>query len=193
MSRYIVWMLGAGGSGKSEIGARLSQCKQASAHHISAGQLLRDAVSSGKHARIESMLSSGQIVPSSVTVSLLDECMAAKRRQRREMSNLLFLIDGFPRNEENREAFVSELGVDCDATLLFDCDYEVLRKRLRARGRHDDSDGIVQRRFDVFERETMPVVQHYERLGRLARIDANQTIEQVYSDACQVLTSIVAE
>lgn len=47
---------------------------------------------------IQSMIKEGKIVPSEVTIKLLQRAIL-------EDSNDKFLIDGFPRNEENRVAF----------------------------------------------------------------------------------------
>lgn len=47
---------------------------------------------------IQNMIKEGKIVPSEVTIKLLQRAME-------ESGNDKFLIDGFPRNEENRAAF----------------------------------------------------------------------------------------
>ena len=47
---------------------------------------------------IENMINEGKMVPSEVTIKLLQQAM-------QESGNDKFLIDGFPRNEENRVAF----------------------------------------------------------------------------------------
>lgn len=47
---------------------------------------------------IQNMITEGKIVPSEVTIKLLQRAM-------QESENDKFLIDGFPRNEENRAAF----------------------------------------------------------------------------------------
>lgn len=47
---------------------------------------------------IQNMIKEGKIVPSEVTVKLLQRAIT-------ESDNDKFLIDGFPRNEENRAAF----------------------------------------------------------------------------------------
>ena len=44
------------------------------------------------------MIKDGKIVPSEVTIKLLEKAIL-------EIENDKFLIDGFPRNEENRAAF----------------------------------------------------------------------------------------
>ena len=67
---------------------------------------------------VAEMIQQGQIVPSEVTVGLLGDAMKASGKER-------FLIDGFPRNEENRGAFEKVMGYDCDFVLFFDCPEEV--------------------------------------------------------------------
>lgn len=47
---------------------------------------------------IQNMIKEGKIVPAEVTIKLLQRAMI-------ENENHKFLIDGFPRNEENRAAF----------------------------------------------------------------------------------------
>ena len=47
---------------------------------------------------IQDMIKEGKIVPSEVTIKLLQNAME-------QSGNDKFLIDGFPRNEENRAAF----------------------------------------------------------------------------------------
>ena len=47
---------------------------------------------------IQDMIKEGKIVPSEVTIKLLEKAME-------QSENDKFLIDGFPRNEENRAAF----------------------------------------------------------------------------------------
>lgn len=56
---------------------------------------------------IQNMIKDGKIVPSEVTVKLLQRAML-------ESSNDKFLIDGFPRNEENRAAFESVVSLYYD-------------------------------------------------------------------------------
>ena len=47
---------------------------------------------------IQNMIQEGKFVPSEVTIKLLQQAM-------QQSGNDKFLIDGFPRNEENRAAF----------------------------------------------------------------------------------------
>lgn len=72
--------------------------------HLSAGDLLRAHMKSGSPDgnMVAEMIKDGQIVPSHVTISLLQKAMAESGQDK-------FLIDGFPRNDENRNAFKQQV------------------------------------------------------------------------------------
>jgi UMP-CMP kinase len=55
---------------------------------------------------IDSIIKEGKIVPSEITVKLLQEAMIKSENDK-------FLIDGFPRNEENRDAFENVVSSLC--------------------------------------------------------------------------------
>ncbi|RVW37718.1 UMP-CMP kinase 3 [Vitis vinifera] len=81
-----------------------SQCplivKQFRLTHLSAGDLLQAEIELGSEngKMIQDYKKEGKIVPSEVTVKLLQQAMQGS-------TNNKFLIDGFPCNEENRTAF----------------------------------------------------------------------------------------
>lgn len=60
---------------------------------------------------IQNMIKEGKIVPSEVTIQLLQRAMQESGKDK-------FLIDGFPRNEENRAAFET---VVSPYTIVFTC------------------------------------------------------------------------
>jgi UMP-CMP kinase len=68
------------------------------------------------------MIKNGQIVPSEITVGLLQKAME-------ESGKSVFLIDGFPRNDENRERFETQTGMMPKMVLFFDCSEEVMTAR----------------------------------------------------------------
>jgi UMP-CMP kinase len=37
-------------------------------------------------------------------------------------------------------------------------------------GRDDDNVETIRRRFEVFQESTLPVIQHYEKIGKLRRV-----------------------
>lgn len=92
--------------------------------HLSAGDLLRAHMKSGSPdgEMVAAMIAQGQIVPSSVTVGLLRDAMAASGRDR-------FLVDGFPRNVENRDAWEVHAGFDAEFVLFYDVAEDVMEAR----------------------------------------------------------------
>ena len=177
----IVFVLGGPGSGKGTQSAKLVE--EFGVVHLSAGDLLRAHMKSGSKDgnMVAEMIKNGQIVPSHVTVSLLEQAMAQNMK---EKGIRKFLIDGFPRNEENRASFEKQTSITPKFILFFDCSEEVMQERLlgRQEGRTDDNIETIRKRFRVFKESSMPVVEYYEKQGKVARINAERSPEDIYND-----------
>ncbi|XP_009339867.2 UMP-CMP kinase 3 isoform X2 [Pyrus x bretschneideri] len=171
----VVFVLGGPGSGKG------TQCANIVEHfgftHLSAGDLLRAEIKSGSEngTMISDMIKEGKIVPSEVTIKLLERAML-------ENGNDKFLIDGFPRNEENRAAFEDVAKIEPSFVLYFDCSEEEMERRLLGRneGREDDNVETIRKRFKVFQESSLPVIEYYNSKGKVQKIDARRPIEEVY-------------
>ena len=174
-NNHVVFVLGGPGAGKGTQCANI--VRDYNFTHLSAGDLLRAHMKSGTEDgnMVAQMIKDGKIVPSAVTVKLLLNAMADSKSNR-------FLIDGFPRNKENRDAWVSEAGYDCDFVLMYDCTEEVMLERLLGRneGRTDDNVESIKKRFVTFRESSVPVVEFYETLGKVRKVDAIATPEEVY-------------
>lgn len=177
----IVFVLGGPGSGKGTQSGKLVE--EFGVVHLSAGDLLRAHMKSGSKdgAMVADMIKNGQIVPSHVTVSLLEGAM---KKHWKEQGKKAFLIDGFPRNEENRSSFEKQTGMTPKFILFFDCSEEVMQERLLSRqeGRTDDNIETIRKRFGVFKGSSMPVVDYYAKQGKVATISAEKSPEDVYKD-----------
>lgn len=181
VSRSIVFVLGGPGSGKGTQCAKLVE--EFGIVHLSAGDLLRAHMKSGSldGNMVAQIIKDGQIVPSHVTISLLQKAMADSGQDR-------FLIDGFPRNDENRNAFEQQTGTEPDFVLFLDCPEQVMEKRLlgRQEGRTDDNIESIKKRFRVFLDSSMPVINHYEGKGKVRRFDATPPPEEVFKKVRQL-------
>ncbi|XP_042003160.1 UMP-CMP kinase 3-like isoform X2 [Salvia splendens] len=181
----VVFVLGGPGSGKG------TQCANIVQHfgytHLSAGDLLRAEQNSGSEngEMIKNMIKDGQIVPSEVTVKLLLWAME-------ESGNDKFLIDGFPRNEENRAAFESVTGIEPEFVLFFDCPEEEMEKRVlnRNQGRADDNIESIRKRFKVYTQSSLPVIEYYDSKGKVRKIDASKPVEEVFEAVKEFFTSL---
>mmetsp|Transcript_11713 Transcript_11713/g.8549 ORF Transcript_11713/g.8549 Transcript_11713/m.8549 type:complete len:122 (-) Transcript_11713:40-405(-) len=104
-----------------------------------------------------------------------------------------YLVDGFPRNQDNLQGWTEEMGelVETPAVLFFHADEAVLRERILKRsqnsGRNDDNEETLRKRLAVFENETMPIINHFDALGKVKKIDGTLEEEVVYKNVLSLL------
>ena len=65
-----------------------------------------------------------------------------------EINKEIFLIDGFPRNNDNLNGWNRQIGSKANvrSVLFFECPDEILVKRCLNRGRSDDNEKIILKR-----------------------------------------------
>ncbi|EGG23566.1 UMP-CMP kinase [Cavenderia fasciculata] len=185
----VVFVLGGPGSGKGTQCAKIVQ--EFGYVHLSAGDLLREEQASGSKNgdMIATMIKNGEIVPSVVTVNLL------KDRILRDPSKN-YLVDGFPRNEENNNSWTDNMKdiVDTKFVLFFDCPEQVMTERLLGRGvssgRTDDNLESIKKRFVTFNNQTKLVVDYYGKQSRVKIVDSNRHVDQVFDDVKKIFSSL---
>jgi len=181
----VLFILGPPGAGKG------TQCdnlvKEFDYMHISAGDCLREEKAkpdSPDAELINGIIKEGKLVPVEITLRLMKKKMDASSKTK-------FLIDGFPRNIDNKEGWEREIGeaVKLQGVINFECSEDILTERILERGktsgRSDDNLESLKKRFTTFYNETMPVVQWYEdnqaTTGvNVLRIDATKDKETVW-------------
>jgi len=154
--------------------------------HLSAGDLLRaeqDRTESEFGALIKDCIKNGSIVPMEVTVQLLENAMTETLAKSNSKKGK-FLIDGFPRKMDQALKF-EETVCPAKFVLFFDVPEEVMQKRLLKRGetsgRSDDNEESIKKRFKTFVETSMPVVEYYEKQGRVVKIKATAGPDEVYA------------
>ncbi|XP_015691347.2 UMP-CMP kinase 2-like [Oryza brachyantha] len=182
---FIAFVLGGPGSGKGTQCARIAS--DFGFAHLSAGDLLRHEISSGsdKGQMILDIIKEGRIVPSEITVELIRKAMETTDAKR-------VLIDGFPRCEENRIAFERITGTEPDLVIFFDCPEDEMVKRLlgRNQGRVDDNIETIKKRLKVFDNLNIPVVDYYSSRGKVHKIDATGTEEEIFGAVRNLFASL---
>eukprot|EP00915_Cephaloidophora_sp_WS-2016_P004194 GHVH01005640.1.p1 GENE.GHVH01005640.1~~GHVH01005640.1.p1 ORF type:complete len:195 (-),score=19.02 GHVH01005640.1:57-641(-) len=178
----VVFVLGGPGAGKGTF-SKLIQEKYGY-HHISAGDCLREEMAnpnSHEGASISKHIKEGTIVPVEVTCNLL----------KKKMKNLgwsceKFLIDGFPRNQNNLDGWNKIMGdeVEIRFCLSVTCPEEVMEKRLLQRGqtsgRTDDNIESIRKRFRTFNDETADIISHFADKGLCKTLVNESTIEEAW-------------
>ena len=70
-------------------------------------------------------------------------------------------------------------------TLFFDCPEDVMQERLinrgKTSGRSDDNPESIKKRFKTFIETSMPVVEYFEKEGKVEKVPATKSPEQVYA------------
>lgn len=171
---------------------------------MSAGDLLRkeqNTAGSEFGSLIDEHIRNGTIVPVKITCSLLENAMLEHMKLLAEnaggdndIPTGNFLIDGFPRNQDNLDGWKSQVDhkVNLKFVIVFDCPHEASIKRCIQRGQHsgraDDNIESMQKRLDTHHNQTMPIVEYYDKLGLVKCIDANRTISQVFDDVRQLFS-----
>jgi len=195
----VLFVLGGPGAGKGTQCANL--VKDFDFCHLSAGDLLRaeqNREGSEYGEMIRTYIKEGQIVPMEVTIKLLENAMRAAVDEKRQGEGWAdgkgrFLVDGFPRKMDQAVKFDEDV---CQSTmvLFFTTTEEEMLNRLLERGktsgREDDNEESIKKRFRTYKEQTMPVIEHYSKMGKVATIDATATIEEVYGKAKSVVEKI---
>ncbi|XP_033008086.1 UMP-CMP kinase [Lacerta agilis] len=191
MKPVVVFVLGGPGAGKGTQCARVVE--KYGYTHLSAGDLLRDErkrPGSQYGELIESYIKDGKIVPVEITISLIkramDETMEANAQKNK------FLIDGFPRNEDNLQGWNKTMDGKADVlfVLFFDCDNEVCINRCLERGkssgRSDDNRESLEKRIHTYLDSTKPIIDLYEKMGKVRKVDASKSVDEVFGKVVKI-------
>lgn len=199
-------VLGKQGAGKGTQAVRLS--RHYVVPHVSTGDTFRAAVRSGSEfgQKARKYLDAGELVPDEVVIGMVRERLTRDDtthrgfildgfpRTVRQAGDLMTFLE--PKGLD----VVINLEVDTTAVLrrlasrrvCADCgaNYSVLDNPPRVRGicdvcggdvvqRDDDTEDAIRRRLELYERETAPLVDWFEKRGLLATLDGVGTPDQV--------------
>ena len=181
-----VLLLGIQGSGKGTQAKRIAA--EYDVPHIATGDILRAAVRDGTDLgkRVAEIVDRGDLVPDRVMVDLI--------REQLERVDGGFVLDGFPRTTAQADALDEMLAdVGKPLTIVFELQVpdEVARERMAKRaaeeGRSDDTPDVIERRIELYHRETAPIVAHYRAHGNLVGVHGTGTVDQVFAEIQEAL------
>ncbi len=160
-----VLLFGAPGAGKGTQGAILGRIP--GFYHCSCGDVFRNIdITSELGRKFYEHSSRGELVPDEITVAMWAQAIRAHTilGDYKPDADLL-ILDGIPRTLDQARLMDQHIEVRkiihlaChDETKMF----ERLRRRALKSNRHDDADEkVIRRRWQVYERETAPVLGYY--------------------------------
>lgn len=131
---------------------------------------------------IKNIMERGDMIDNYITHYLVLTSLHIARK-----NNKYVMIDGFPRLMEQAQFFIEkEAKLERDFVVIQyvlskEKAVERLMKRAKIEWRDDDTLEAVNTRIGIFENETMPVLHHFEQMGKLVRVNAEGTIEEIFS------------
>jgi adenylate kinase len=165
--------------------------------HIATGDMLREMreLDTPATRELRAVLDRGDLVDDELMIDLI------RQRLSRGDTVVGFVLDGFPRTLAQAEALdelLRELGRDLD--IVFDLQVpkrEMLLERLLRRaaeeGRSDDTPEVIERRLELYESETAPLVDYYRtHQANVVGIHADRSVDEVFHEVEQSLESVEA-
>jgi adenylate kinase len=199
-------LLGAPGAGKGSQATKIAA--EYGIAHISTGDALRANIAKGTELgkNAKAFIDKGQLVPDAVVVGIVAD------RIKEDDCKKGFLLDGFPRTIAQAEE-LSKL-TDIDYVINLVVDFEQVKTRIGGRRmcvcgesyhistytselcakcggklyqRADDNEATVTNRLEVYSNQTAPLVEFYQKLGKLVDVDGNKSIVALFEDIKAIL------
>ncbi len=187
-------LFGPPGVGKGTQAARLASTYDL--HHISTGDMLRSAISSGTPLgqTAKRHVESGGLVPDDVIIGLVREVLQDDISKGRG-----FLLDGFPRTLEQARSLDSlfdDLGIEDVRVVMLDAHENELVQRMLKRGeetgRKDDTEETIRHRLHVYEKQTHPVKAYYDARRKVDMVNGLGSVEEITGRIIKQLESASA-
>ncbi len=170
----MIILMGVAGAGKSMQGKILAD--EHGFAWISTGEILRVLVT-GK--RRQEMLE-GKLLSDEEMINLMDKVLELID------TNQEFVLDGFPRTVRQADWLLEQVAKQrfkLSAIVHLTASEAVVRSRLLDRGRQDDTEEAIAKRFDEYRNSTLPIIDHFKKEGaKVCDIDAAQDPRQVHDD-----------
>ncbi len=201
-------LLGAPGSGKGTMAQKLTT--DLGIPQISTGDIFRKNLKEETPLglQVKSIMATGALVPDEITIEIVKNRLAEA-----DCANG-YILDGFPRSLVQAEAL--DTFQDVDFAVNLDVDKETVVRRLSGRRfcpdcngtfhvstleneavcpncggkliiRQDDSEATVRERLKVYDKTTFPLLDYYQKQGKLLTVDGNGTVDEVYGRILAVL------
>jgi adenylate kinase len=162
--------------------------------HLSTGDILRSELASETSLGLEAKkyMDKGELVPDEVVTGMIGSKIDKSPGARG------FIFDGFPRTTAQAQSLDDLLlkkGTPVTAMLMLTVEREELVKRLLNRGkdsgRSDDRDiSIIEKRIDVYNNETAPVIDYYSKQGKYIPVNGMGSIEDIFKSLCNAIDGL---
>lgn len=182
-------LFGPPGSGKGTQAQKLIE--KYTIAHLSTGDMFRYELGNKTELGLlaKSYMDKGQLVPDSVTISML------KQRMESDKVKNGFILDGFPRTIAQATALdelLAEKKIKITAMISLVVDDEELVQRLLNRGKSsgradDTNETIIRNRLKVYKEETTPVYGYYDTQKLSVQVNGMGTVDEIFDELCLLI------
>jgi len=186
-------LFGPPGAGKGTQSSRLIQ--KYGLVHLSTGDVFRYNIKNETELGLmaKRYIDQGKLVPDEVTNNMVKDFI-----QRNPNSNG-FIFDGYPRTiaqGENLATVLREMNAQVTCMMALQVDEDELVNRLLERGktsgRPDDQDeSIIRNRFKVYNDETSPLADYYNKQGKYIAVHGMGSIDDIFRDLCTAIDQVI--
>lgn len=130
---------------------------------------------------VKSKLDRGELQPDFLTVALFTSILVSELTPESHL-----IADGYPRTPAQTEAFVAAIEFykrQSPEIIVIEVSKEEVIKRMKLRGRSDDTDEGINRRFFEYETNVLPALEDLKKKGyTLHKINGEQSVEAVHEE-----------
>ena len=152
--------------------------------YTSTGVEYRKLIEGGSYTgqKVKISLEKGFLQPDFLTISLFTNILATNMKEQ-----TCLIADGFPRTIAQSEAFENMMNFynrDNIKIIYIELGKEEAVKRMKLRGRSDDTDEGIDKRFDEYINNVIPSMNYFKdkKNYTIYTINGNQTIEEVHKE-----------
>ena len=166
----MIIFFGPAGSGKSLQGQILA--KKYGWEWLSVGQLLRDQ----NDPKVDEDLKSGELFDDDLVTKLMHDAIS-----KTEAAHKNAILDGYPRNVWQAKWLIGQGDITkITGAIIIDVSAKELWQRIASRGRSDDAEAVIKRRWEIFEQNIYSILPLLEEENvKITTINGVGSVEEI--------------
>ena len=162
-------------------------------YQLSTGDLLRSEIKNKTKLGIEisSIINSGELVSDDIVGNLIEKFIS------NDIYTNKIIFDGYPRTlvqAKNLDYLLKKYNQKIDIVLKLNVSLDTVKKRITERQmqekRSDDSKDIAIKRYENYQKSSLPVLDYYKQLNLIKVINGEVSISEINSEISGLIEAI---
>lgn len=175
----MILIMGLAGSGKGTQGKLLAE--KLGYEYLSTGEFLRTYITEERRKQ----MAAGKLVNDEEMIEIIKDFLQQSSVAEKS------ILDGFPRSKKQADWLISQHksgSINIEALIYLNVSKEELIRRLLARGRHDDNEPAIRRRFEEYSKSTSPIIEDYMNQGiKVIEVDGQGSVDEIQASILESL------